>query len=70
MSVTLTYTGEVRDGVVDRVGRLDGPDGFIGLPETVFGDNPADVFAVVRTDPGLPPELAGDPAEVTLRPRS
>lgn len=70
VTVTLTYTGEVRDGVVDRVGRRDEPGDFIGLPQSVFADNPADVFAVVRTDPGLPPALAGDPAEVTVRPRT
>jgi hypothetical protein len=70
VTVTLTYTGEVHDGVVTRVGRQDAPDAFIGLPGTVFADNPLDVFAVVRTAPGLPPALAGDPAQVTVRPRS
>ena len=67
VTVTLTYTGEVRDGVVDRVGRPDNPDDFIGLPDAAFADDTADVLAVVRTVPGLPPAFAGDPADVTVR---
>lgn len=66
VTVTLAYSGERYEGVVEDVGEPEDPERFIGLPETAL-DRTGGTFARIRTEPPLPASQAGDPANVTLR---
>ncbi|MEM8854909.1 MAG: PilZ domain-containing protein [Pseudomonadota bacterium] len=66
VAVDLPYSGQTYAGVVERVGDPERPDAFIGLPSAILRGNADAVFARIRTTPGLPAALAGDPAIVTL----
>lgn len=66
VAVDLPYSGQTYAGVVERVGDAERPDAFIGLPSAILRGNADAVFARIRTTPGLPAALAGDPAIVTL----
>lgn len=67
VSVTLVYSRDRYDGVVQRVGRIEDPRRFIGLPSAALNGDGL-LFARIRTSPPLPAGLAGDPAIVTLEP--
>ncbi|MBJ3778587.1 PilZ domain-containing protein [Acuticoccus mangrovi] len=65
VNVDLPYSGDRYTGVVESVGRVDDPQGYIGLPPAILDDQNA-VFARIRTTPAMPAALAGDPAIVTV----
>ena len=68
VSVDLPYSGESYKGVVERVGRLDDPQDYIGLPSAIVRGDTGAVFARIKTPPAMPAALAGDPAIVTIDP--
>lgn len=70
VSVDLPYSGESYKGVVERVGRLDDPQDYIGLPSAIIENGEGAVFARITTTPAVPAALAGDPAIVTLDPEA
>ncbi|MEM7694605.1 MAG: PilZ domain-containing protein [Pseudomonadota bacterium] len=62
-------SGDRYEGVVERVGVLEDPQAYIGLPTAIVRGNDT-VFARIRTTTALPAELAGNPAIVTLQPEA
>ncbi len=66
VSVALPYSGDRFEGVVDKVGRLDDPQDYIGLPTAIIAGDRTAVFARIKTSPPVPAALAGDPAVVTV----
>ena len=55
---------------MDRVGQLDDPQDYIGLPSAIIENGEGAVFARITTTPAVPAALAGDPAIVTLDPEA
>lgn len=68
VTVDLPYSGDTFPGVVESVGRLEDPQLFIGLPNGLATGGT--VYARIATTPPVPAALAGDPAIVTVEPRS
>ncbi|WMS43688.1 hypothetical protein RDV64_04615 [Acuticoccus sp. MNP-M23] len=66
VSVALPYSGDRFEGVVEKVGRLDDPQDYIGLPASIVSGDRNSVYAHITTTPAVPAALAGDPAIVTV----